>query len=192
MIPSSSAGHGVTYAQNVARDVAVRIDAIDRARRMWLVLGVGSVPGSALTLWLLHDVVPPEYLVSLWTFVLGFPIGLTVLFGFARRAAARAGLLDRARDVSWVTQRQGLVFFTDDTLFIEKGVGLVPFDGHDWAVSVEGERMVLTRSAVSPSSASYKIEVFVPPGWTDEDTARIVERVHGQGRRRSFAQPAGP
>ena len=179
LVPSSSAAHGITYSQNVARDVAERIDQM-RARTSRSRVGawVSFVAPPLVTAMLaVTDAWPAAFLTG-YVALMVMPVGY-VVHRYRRRALAQADVLDRSRDVSWVSMKDGLIFFSDDGVFVEKrggfrpyGVGMRRFSN----VSVVGDVLTLSGYA-SDTGASYAMDVRVPPGWTDVDTKRIREKL---------------
>jgi hypothetical protein len=179
--PSSSAAHGVTYAQNVAADVATRVAAIRRRTRTHLWIGIGSIGAFVAAVagaWMSD--MTAENIVTLLYYVLALPATAWLVYLTSVRAERRAEMLDRARDVSWVTRKDGLVFFSDEAFFVERGVGLVPFTRGRYDVdgAVDGGVLrLIDKRSVEERGRAYRVEMRVPDGWTDDDTARIRERL---------------
>lgn len=182
--PSSPAGHGITTSQNVARDVMARIDemraATGRSRigaYAWFLAPIAITVGFAVS-----DAWP----VAIGTGYFGLtvmPVGIGVHI-YRRRAMRAAELLDRERDVSWVSRRDGLVFFSDDGLFIEKRGGFKPYGAQQRRYThVEliggawGGGTLRLHGHDRLSGATYSVDVTVPDGWTEADTKRVQEKV---------------
>ena len=179
LVPSSSAAHGITYSQNVARDVAERITALQRAtvrsRAAAWIFFLGPVLATAMIA--VTDAWPAAFVTG-YVGVFLMPIG-AVVHGYRRRALKQANALDRDRDVAWVSRKDGLIFFSDDGVFLEKRGGYKPYGVQQRRftdVSVRAGTLVL-HGMDSVSGATYAMEMIVPDGWTDEDTQRVRDKL---------------
>lgn len=179
LAPSSPAGHGITTSQNVARDVMQRIETLRAATQRsrigayaWFVAPIALTVGFAVTeLW-------PVAIVTGYLGIMVMPIGIGIHI-YRRRALKAADVLDRDRDVAWVSQKDGLIFFADDGLFIEKRGGFKPYGAQSRRYThVEARAGKLTLHGMDQmSGATYAVDVTVPDGWTDDDTRRVQEKV---------------
>ena len=179
LVPSSPAGHGITTSQNVARDVMQRIEtlrgATDRSRigaYAWFIAPIAVTAGLAVT-----DAWPIAFVTGYLSLMV-MPIGFGVHI-YRRRALKAAEVLDRERDVAWVSQKDGLIFFADDGLFIEKRGGFKPYGANSRRythVEARAGKLYL-HGADQVSGATYAVDVSVPDGWSEEDTRRVQEKV---------------
>jgi hypothetical protein len=179
LVPSSPAGHGITGSQNVARDVEERIDMLRAATRRsrigayaWFLGPLAVTVGFAVTeAW-------PVAFITAYFGALAMPIGFGVHV-YRRRAMKAADVLDRERDVAWVSQKDGLIFFADEGLFIEKRGGFKPY-GVSTRRYTHAELVASTlvvHGVDRTSGATYAVDVAVPHGWTDDDTRRVREKL---------------
>lgn len=179
LLPSSSAAHGITASQNVARDVAQRIETLRAATKRsrvgayaWFLAPIAVTVGFAVTeAW-------PVAILTGYLGMMAMPIGFGVHV-HRRRALRAADVLDRERDVAWVSQKDGLIFFADDGLFIEKRGGYKPYGVNTRRythVEVLASKL-LVHGVDRTSGATYAAEVTLPNGWTDDDTRRVREKL---------------
>ncbi len=179
LVPSSSAAHGITFSQNVAHDVAEHIETMRRSTGRsrvgsWIsVLGpILATAGVAVT-----DMWQAAFMVG-YLGLFFIPLGPVVHF-YRRRALKQAQRLDRERDAAWVSRKDGLVFFSDDGVFIQKRGGFRPYGVGSLRfreVTVAGGALTLHGTDLD-SGATYELQVAVPEGWTDVDTRRIREKL---------------
>lgn len=138
----------------------------------WFIAPIALTVGFALTeAW-------PIAFVTGYLGLMVMPIGLGVHI-YRRRALKAADVLDRDRDVAWVSQKDGLIFFADDGLFIEKRGGFKPYGLQSRRythVEVRGGKLSL-HGMDRQSGSTYAVEVHVPDGWTEDDTRRVQEKI---------------
>ena len=179
LVPSSSAAHGITLSQNVARDVAERIDELrsgTRRTRVGMFVAIVAPAAGIAALASINGAL--AFCVGLFALYIP-PFGIGVHL-YRRKALKQAELLDRTRDVSWVSGKDGLVFFGDDGFFIEKRGGFKPYGAntrrfHD--VTFAAGLLRLT-GWDSRTGAHYGFDIGVPHGWTEADTLRVREKVN--------------
>lgn len=179
LVPSTPAGHGITTSQNVAKDVMQRIEALrastSRSRfgaYAWFLAPIAVTVGFAVSeAW-------PVAILTGYFGLMVMPIGIGVHI-YRRRALKSADALDRERDVAWVSRKDGLIFFADEGLFVEKRGGFKPYGAQQRRythVDVVGTTLRL-HGMDRLSGATYALEVTVPDGWNDDDTKRVQEKV---------------
>jgi hypothetical protein len=176
-LPASSATFALTLDQNVSRDVRRRVEKLVSERRS---SGLVSVVASGVTVVAgAAAAVTEPFLILLigYAGLFTLPIAFAV-HGLRRRAAAVAEQLNQSRDVAFVGV-DGLVFFSDDGFFLERRGGFMP-----WGVKSPTPRRYETAfydqadaSLRLVSSAGYETAIYVPRGWTYEDTARVQAKM---------------
>jgi hypothetical protein len=174
MLPTTSAMHGITTTQNVSRAVAERIAQLEKGTRQsralaWTLFVLPLVGAAALA-----AIEPATLILSVYFGASTMPVGAALHY-YRMRGYKEASRLDRNHDVAWVSPKEGLVFFSDEGVFVEKRGGFKPY-----GVQSRRFRDVTVSNGVLAlhgmdfqTGATYTLEVLVPGGWTDDDTKRV-------------------
>ncbi len=180
LVPSSPAGHGITTSQNVARDVMQRIEVLQAATKrsrvgayVWFMAPIAVTVALAM-----NEAWWPAAFMTGYIGLFLMPVGIGIHM-YRRRALKAADDLDRDRDVAWVSGKDGLIFFADEGLFVEKRGGFKPYGAQNRRythVEVIGTTLRL-HGMDRLNGATYALEVTVPDGWHDDDTKRVQEKV---------------